>query len=146
MRSLIWKDCRLNSWVLMLGVATWLGPYIVGVLWLMLGRWPTVANGLRWAFMLAPASVISLEATMLPLLLLGANAIARERADRSAEFLAYLPSSRARSSPAKPRFRSCSQPWSGPHTSSRHPSWYLRSATGGRGYRLACPGVSLPPG
>jgi hypothetical protein len=24
MRSLIWKDCRLNSWVLMLGVVTWL--------------------------------------------------------------------------------------------------------------------------
>jgi ABC-type transport system involved in multi-copper enzyme maturation permease subunit len=96
MRSLIWKDCRLNSWVLMLGVATWLGPYIAGVLWLLLGAWPTVASGLRWAFMLAPASVVSLELTILPLLLLGANAIARERADRSAEFLACLPLSRTK--------------------------------------------------
>ncbi len=97
MKSLLWKDCRLNALVLALGVATWLGPYLVGVLWLCFGNVPwRVAARLRWAFMLEPALTISLEATILPLLLLGANAIARERSDRSAEFLAYLPPSRAR--------------------------------------------------
>jgi ABC-type transport system involved in multi-copper enzyme maturation permease subunit len=96
MKSLLWKDCRLNALVLAFGVATWLGPYLVGALRILLGGGPRVAIGLRWAFMLEPASVISLEASLIPLLLLGANAIARERSDRSAEFLAYLPSTRAR--------------------------------------------------
>lgn len=96
MSSLIWKECRLNSWVLMFGLATWLGPYLGGVLWVLLGYEPGPRPGLRWARMLEPVVVISLETTILPLLLLGANAIARERSDRSAEFLTSLPVSRAR--------------------------------------------------
>ena len=96
MKSLIWKECRLNSWVLALGIVLGLGPYLAGLLWFLLGGGPRVGAGMRLAFGLEPASVISTEGTMLILLLLGANAIARERADRSAEFLAYLPISRAR--------------------------------------------------
>ena len=33
MRSLIWKECRLNLWVLVLGIGLGLGPYLVGLVW-----------------------------------------------------------------------------------------------------------------
>jgi hypothetical protein len=96
MRTLIWKECRLNAWVLILGAALGLGPYVVGGLWALFEGGPRSMTVLRLRSVLEPACAISLEASLLTLLLLGANAIARERVDRSAEFLAYLPVSRAR--------------------------------------------------
>jgi ABC-type transport system involved in multi-copper enzyme maturation permease subunit len=91
MKSLIWKECRANPWLLALGIVLGFGPYVVGILWLLFGFGARVDAGMRLAFMLEPATVISIEATLLTLLLFGANSIASERADRSAEFLAYLP-------------------------------------------------------
>jgi ABC-2 family transporter protein len=96
MRTLIWKECRLNAWVLVLGAALGLGPYVVGGLWALFEGGPQSMAVRRLRLALEPACAISLEGTLLTLLLLGANAIARERVDRSAEFLAYLPVSRAR--------------------------------------------------
>jgi ABC-type transport system involved in multi-copper enzyme maturation permease subunit len=94
MRTLIWKECRLNAWVLVLGAVLGLGPYVVGGAWALFQGGPRSMAVLRP--MLESACAISLEASLLTLLLLGANSIARERVDRSAEFLAYLPVSRAR--------------------------------------------------
>jgi ABC-type transport system involved in multi-copper enzyme maturation permease subunit len=94
MKSLLWKDYRLNSLVLALGVGLWLAPYVVGSVMLMAKAphaWRSSAN---WAVVFAGGGAASLGFSALTLLLLGANAIARERSDRSAEFLAYLPPSR----------------------------------------------------
>jgi ABC-type transport system involved in multi-copper enzyme maturation permease subunit len=96
MRALVWKECRLNALVLSLGATLWIAPYLIAALTILI-----TGSGGRvlpevWARSLEPASVVSLEGSLLTLLLLGANAIARERSDRSAEFLAYLPPSRAK--------------------------------------------------
>jgi ABC-type transport system involved in multi-copper enzyme maturation permease subunit len=94
MKSLIWKDCRLNALILAVGMALWIGPYAFAVGLLFSendGRW---AQAVAWGNALAMASSFSVMGSLVSSLILGANAIASERADRSAEFLAYLPASR----------------------------------------------------
>ena len=96
MRTLIWKECRLNAWVLVLGAALGLGPYVVGGLWALFEGGPRSMAVLRLRSVLEPACAISLEGSSAD-----APAARRQRhraraCDRSAEFLAYLPVSRAR--------------------------------------------------
>ncbi len=94
MKALFWKDCRLNLLVLVLGTGLLLGPYLGGALWQVYDLWPVLPGTTAWARLLFSMSYFSLGISQLTLVLVGGNAIAGERADRSAEFLAYLPPSR----------------------------------------------------
>ena len=93
MKSLLWKDYRLNRLLLIFGFAVCIGPWMIS-----LAR--NLYLGLRgqeawWEpqFWTNTAS-ISLGLSLFTLSMLGGNAIAAERADRSTEFLAYMPFSR----------------------------------------------------
>jgi ABC-type transport system involved in multi-copper enzyme maturation permease subunit len=99
MKMLLWKDYRLNRLVLVLGATLLLGPYLVLLLWSAYS--PDVPRGFYrdskfWAGFLLTGSVTSLIFSELALALLAGNAFTCERADRSAEFLGYLPPSRLR--------------------------------------------------
>ncbi len=95
MRSLLWKDCRLNRLVLVVGATLLLGPHAAGLalkIYLPLSE-PTMPAP-AWATVLFYTATYSLLLSTLTVALLGGNAIAVERPDRSAEFLAYLPPTR----------------------------------------------------
>ena len=96
MRALLWKDYRVNRGVLVMGVALLLGPYVAVAAGTAYEYWPVVPPAAQCAALLVVASVFSLGLSQLTLVTLAGNAIAAERADRSAEFLAYLPPSRLR--------------------------------------------------
>jgi ABC-type transport system involved in multi-copper enzyme maturation permease subunit len=94
---LLWKDCRLNRMLFVLGVVLLLGPYLFQVLWTSYNAGPgSLLEARTWAILLLGSSFLSIGLSELTVLLLAGNAIACERADRSAEFLGYLPPSRAR--------------------------------------------------
>jgi len=93
MKWLIWKEYRANRLVLIVGAVLALSPYLI----LLTLLWGPLRRGVApWSWMLACAAVYSAGISQLTLALLGGNVIAGERVDRSAEFLAYLPISRAR--------------------------------------------------
>lgn len=93
MKSLLWKDYRINRLLLIFGFAVCVGPWIVSIarhiqlnmrgegVWWGPEPWVTTFG-------------FSLGLSLFTFAMLGGNAIAAERADRSAEFLAYLPVSR----------------------------------------------------
>jgi ABC-type transport system involved in multi-copper enzyme maturation permease subunit len=93
-KALLWKDYRLNRGVLLLGVALLLGPYVAACAAALYGRWPSWPAAADWSVRLLDASFFRLALSQLTLAVLAGNSIASERADRSAEFLAYLPPSR----------------------------------------------------
>lgn len=89
MRALIWKEFRLCWPILLVGCVLLAFPYLFVLLngaRPTLGYWHRISNGGFFS---------SVSTIVLTLILLGGNAIAGERNDRSAEFLAYLPVSRA---------------------------------------------------
>ena len=103
MNWLVWKEYRLNRLILIVGATLLVAPHAVALVlaWYGAGppRAPSVGEGVsvsRLAVNLLASGFFSLVASQLALALLGGNAIACERADRSVEFLAYLPVSRAR--------------------------------------------------
>jgi len=93
MKSLLWKDYRINRLLLIFGFVVCVGPWVIAIarhiqlnmrgegVWWGPEPWVTTAS-------------ISLGLSLFTLAMLGGNAIAAERADRAAEFLAYLPVSR----------------------------------------------------
>jgi ABC-type transport system involved in multi-copper enzyme maturation permease subunit len=95
MRSLLWKDFRLNTLIWRIGLALGILPYLGAVALAMLRDGPSWPGTMFWSAVLTQAALLSLAGSELTLTLLGGNVIACERADRSAEFLAYLPPSRA---------------------------------------------------
>jgi len=114
MNWLLWKEYRLNRLIVLVGVFLLLFPYAVAA-GLLAWHWRPVGaeiHGARlWQYwrLLAPlwwsrmvwAALYSLGISQLTFGLLGGSAIAGERVDRSAEFLAYLPLSRGRILAAK---------------------------------------------
>lgn len=96
MKSLLWKDFRVNLFVLAFGVVMLLLPFLAGLtraLYLQSrGDHVNWWQSETWVML----SLGSLALSLLTIAMLGGNAIAAERADRSAEFLAYLPPSRWR--------------------------------------------------
>jgi ABC-type transport system involved in multi-copper enzyme maturation permease subunit len=96
MSALLWKDYRLNRGVLLLGVALLLAPYGTFLAVTLHAHWPSLPGAAEWSELLLTASLFSLGLSQLALVTLAGNSIASERADRSAEFLAYLPPSRLR--------------------------------------------------
>jgi ABC-type transport system involved in multi-copper enzyme maturation permease subunit len=97
MNWLIWKDYRLNRLVFILAVLLLIAPHVMATVLTLRGMgndmgqdWPV------WVHNFMMASLVSLAFVQLAVAFVGGNAIACERQDRSAEFLATLPVSRGR--------------------------------------------------
>jgi ABC-type transport system involved in multi-copper enzyme maturation permease subunit len=88
MKWLVWKELGQNRVIMIVGAALLIMPHLAALfaIWYQSGS-PD--------YLLAGAGY-SLALSQLTIALLGGHVIAAERADRSAEFLAYLPLSRAR--------------------------------------------------
>lgn len=87
MKWLFWREYRLNRPILIFGAVLLLLPYAFALIVL---RWASKV-GEDIPELLLNAGIFSLALSQLTVALLGGNAIAGERADRSAEFMAYLP-------------------------------------------------------
>jgi ABC-type transport system involved in multi-copper enzyme maturation permease subunit len=102
MKALLWKDFRVNHLVLAVGAGVLLAPHllwlliVLGIYWGYIAHdgmtWPAAID--IWSRDLMVVALWSLMLSGLTAALLGGNAVAGERADRSAEFLASLPVSR----------------------------------------------------
>lgn len=101
MTWLLWKEYRENRLICIAGAVILLLPYAIASIVLGLASLEIVKGSVRSGEAFLVASLYSLIVSQLTLALLGGNAIAGERADRSAEFLAYLPLSRGRMVVAK---------------------------------------------
>ena len=91
MRQMLWKDYRLNRGLLLLSVVGLAGVYVVGLTMEFSHTWPAIPASQAWADGVYSYGHLSLSLMPFIAALLGGNAIACERADRSAHFLAYLP-------------------------------------------------------
>lgn len=95
MRALLWKDYRQNRSFLAAAGAFLLLPYafavLIGVVDLLRDDY---SAEVVWALYLATASISSLFISVVLSAFIAGNAVAGERADRSAEFAAILPISR----------------------------------------------------
>ena len=90
MSWLLWREIRLNRLILIVGSIMVIMPYFVA---LAVVLWPKTTP-MRFDDFLeifGVASIYSLVVAQLIVALMGGNAMAGERADRSAEFMAYLP-------------------------------------------------------
>lgn len=94
MLALLRKDCRVNRMVLILGLMILAGPLLFGVLMNLYGLARYGVLGWPWPNLIVTTGVVSVSLSLLTITMLGGNAVAGERMDRSAEFLAYLPPSR----------------------------------------------------
>jgi len=95
MKWLLWKDYRQNRLVVFAGLFFLLAPYAIG-LWdgrAMIYERARAPEG-RLIEIFAIASVWSLAISQVTFALIGGNAIAGERVDRSAEFLYAMPITR----------------------------------------------------
>jgi len=95
MKGLIWKDFRLNRPLLAIGAVLLIGLYGIGIVMEFHSTWPKLPPSKAWAEMLVSYSTISLYLSFIMTGLLGGYAIACERADRTAHFLAFLPPNKA---------------------------------------------------
>ena len=95
MRWLLWKDYRQNRLILIFGLFFFLVPYLL----VLYAACYAAAHGSNfpWPEALVAASLWSLVLSQLTIGFVAGNAIAGERVDRSADFLASLPVSRRRS-------------------------------------------------
>lgn len=93
-KALLWKDYRVNLWLVAFAVALLIGPPLSAAAVNLHGQLTIGSAPRPWGDMLVLTAPFSLAAELLTIVMLGGNAFAAERADRSAEFLAYLPPSR----------------------------------------------------
>ena len=95
MKWLFWREYRLNRLILIIFTLLLFLPYVIALIAL---SWPSehVVRPPDASEAFGGAALYSLVLTQLVVALLGGNAMAGERADRSAHFMAYLPVSRAR--------------------------------------------------
>ena len=93
MKSLLWKDYRINRLLLIFGFVVCVGPWIIAIARNLLIEW---RGGEAWWAPEFWVTIygISLTLSLFTFAMLGGNAIAAERADRSAEYLGNLPVSR----------------------------------------------------
>jgi ABC-type transport system involved in multi-copper enzyme maturation permease subunit len=94
MKALLWKDYRLSRPILMLGIVLFLAPYLTVAGTALYTYGLSLPPVKVWPEALLPASLVSLGLSLVTLVTLAGSSIATERADRSAEFLAYLPPAR----------------------------------------------------
>lgn len=101
MKALLWKDYRVNGVVLAYALTALVGVYAVlaalngGV------QWRDGVPFKPWSQVLFGAALLSSLLELPAAAALGGCAFAAERADRSAEFLAYLPVSRGKALASK---------------------------------------------
>jgi ABC-type transport system involved in multi-copper enzyme maturation permease subunit len=94
MKKLLWKDFRLNRGLLLLSALGLTGVYLIGLIVEVSYSWPEMPTSKAWADGLCSYGNMALSGMSFIAALLGGNAIACERSDRSAYFLAYLPPTR----------------------------------------------------
>ena len=94
MSWLLWREYRLNRWILTLGALGILTPLLIAAVAF------STSDGEAFPKFLSMYGCSQLSAAITVALLAG-NAVAGGRADRSAEFLAYLPLSRWRTLASK---------------------------------------------
>lgn len=91
MKTLLWREWRWSRLLVIEGLVLFFLPYVIA---LVLLAWPWENKSVSqqdFANVIIGAAASSYVFSQLTLTCLGGNAIAGERADRSAEFLAYLP-------------------------------------------------------
>ena len=91
MKTLLWKDIRVNRMVLWYALVSLAGVYFVAAAVNVYGQIRYGFPVKEWPEMLNLAAVLSLVLQLPAAAMFGGCAFAAERADRSAEFLAYLP-------------------------------------------------------
>lgn len=95
MNALISKDFRLNRMVVLIAAAMTVIPYVIATVFAINETYASSMPIHRsWPNLLLAANHFCLMHWPVAAALLGGNAFACERADRSAEFLAYLPPTR----------------------------------------------------
>jgi ABC-type transport system involved in multi-copper enzyme maturation permease subunit len=102
MNWLFWKEYRQNRVVVIALLVMMVVPYLFGF-YAVAYEWHLSWQQLllKWREILIAASLYSLGISQVALALIGGNAIAGERADRSAEFQVYLPLAREKILAAK---------------------------------------------
>jgi len=102
MNYLLWKDFRLNRSVLFIAAAFCVVPYVIAIVFAVNESYASSMPIHRsWPNLLLTANHFCLMHWPVAAALLGGNAFACERADRSAEFLAYLPPTKTRIATSK---------------------------------------------
>jgi ABC-type transport system involved in multi-copper enzyme maturation permease subunit len=94
MKALLWKDTRVNSVILAYAMATSVGVFIALAAVNKITEWHTGYLFKEWPDLFGLAAMLSLALELATAVLLGGCAFASERADRTAEFMAYMPVSR----------------------------------------------------
>jgi hypothetical protein len=94
MKALLWKDFRINLPVIITGLLLWFAAYAAIGLNVWLQTWPVFPGRGQWSEVIQIASVGGRALLTIVVGVLGANAIASERAERSTEFLFSLPPTR----------------------------------------------------
>jgi len=93
MKALLWKDYRVNRVVLIVALVVLLAPLPAMSVICEIERLRT-GRATDWYEVVIAASSVALGFSIVTVTLLGANAFAGERSDRSAEFMTYLPPTR----------------------------------------------------
>ena len=97
MSWLTWKDYRLNRMVFIVALLLLIAPHVMAAVLSMRGVGSDMGQGWPvWVHNFLMSGMTSLVLVQLAAAFIGGNAIACERLDRSAEFLATLPVSRGR--------------------------------------------------
>ena len=95
LRALIWKDLRVNRLPLLVTALLLAAPYgVVAAAVVQMPLWQESTSASAWAVLLAPGCYFSVMCSQASVAMLSGHLIAVERADRSVEFIAYLPPSR----------------------------------------------------
>lgn len=94
MKALLWKDMRVNGVLIAYALSVSIGVYAVMIGVNRIFEWQTGFPWQDWSKLLGLAATLSLVLELVTADLMGACAFASERADRTAEFMAYMPVSR----------------------------------------------------
>ena len=95
MKALLWKDFRVNLPIIVAAVFIWLAAHaIAAVSMIFFAAHHNRLDAESWVEILFRVSTATFLFSQLLIGALGANAMATERGDRSAEFLFYLPVTR----------------------------------------------------
>ena len=99
MKWLVWKEYRQNRLIVLATLFLLAAPYVIlsWVFW----KWGGPSRTAGWQECLLMGGLLSLYVSQLVMPMIGGNVIACERADRSAEFQAYLPIPRSKILTAK---------------------------------------------
>lgn len=93
--ALVRKDLRLCRLPILAGFLLLVGPFLMSAIMIVnMPLWEEATAASAWAVLIATGCHFSVACSQATLAMLSGSLIAVERADRSAEFLAYLPPSR----------------------------------------------------